>query len=198
MVKKLNKKMIVLIVVCALITGGSIASIFILRSDTHSATLPNEGEASTMTEEQYKLLHESILPIEFEQMSQTERRNAWLFLSTMAEMNFVENRAPGESGVSLATWILDLLGVGEISEFVVVDEVEDDGGYNVNAWFTARITNQEGEIYYIRYFQTQGLGFVNKGSVDGELLYSPVFHAIVDGQIFEREYPRGPAIIPDQ
>ena len=137
-----------------------------LTEEQYPISLENGRDEMTLTEQQYQLLEDSILLTELEDMSNIRRRNAWIFLNAMAEIGFVEGRYPGQSSVSRATWVLDVLGVGEIQELEIV--------------------NYENDIYD----PDRG-----KYGVNGQLIWDVVMHHITeDGQICEREYPRGPVI----
>ena len=140
--------------------------------------LPEE-EVTPLTEEQYQQLKDSIRPESFDYMNSIMRRNAWLLLDTMAEVEFVENRNPGESAVSGASWILEQLGVGEIEKLTVVD-IWHQNIDDLAAVLIIRIVNSEDRTYYLQYNQTWGLGVVRKDSEDGELIYSIATHFIVD------------------
>jgi len=190
MVMKRNK-MILVVLISVLVIGTAIVSAFHLI-DGGDGMMLTEEEGIELTAEQYQLLRDSILHVELEDMCNIERRNAWLILDAMAEIGFVENRSPSESGVSRATWILDMLGVGIIQELTVVRVSE--GIHDLVDVLVIRILNTEGRTYYAQYNQTWGLGGVRKGSEDGEIIYSRIMHAIIDGQICRRESPRGAAI----
>jgi len=75
-------------------------------------------EEMELTEEQYQLLRDSLLHVDH--MNAIRRRNAWLILDEIKEIEFVENRCPGRSNVGDATWILDVFGVGEIKELSTI------------------------------------------------------------------------------
>ena len=152
-----------------------------------------EEDVTLLTEEQYQLLTDSILPGAFEEMSNVERRNAWLMLDAMAEVEFFESN-PSQSGVGRATWILGMLSVGEIQELTVVrvEREIDDFTDSLVDDLIIRIVNGEDSIYYVWYQRSSGLGMVTTDSEDGEMIYNRVLHTIRDGQICEREYPRGP------
>jgi len=150
-------------------------------------------EEMGLTEEQYQLLRDSIRSASLEQMNAIERRNAWLMLDAMAEIEFVENRSPGESGVGLATRYLELLGVGEIKELAVVD-IWQQNIDDLAAVLVMRIVNSEDRTYYLRYNQTWGLGIVTRDSEDGEIIFDSFIHSIRDGRLCEREYPQGSVI----
>ena len=122
-----------------------------------------------VTEEQYQLLRDSILSDSLEQMNEIRRRNAWLMLDAMAEIGFVENTYPGESGVSLATAILEMLEVGEIKE--VTSAQIDPGFHDLDGVLIMKIETYDSSIYYVWYNQTLGLRVVRKDSEDGEVIY---------------------------
>ena len=188
MARTLKKKMLILILCCVFVISGMITGFFILRNGTY------EGEVRVveeLTREQYEFLQAAVLPGEFEEMSDVERRNAWIFLNGMEEVGFNENVGSSGSGVAFAAWILDMLDIGEIVDFKIVEEVECEDGINLWGWFIAQIINQDGDVYYVQYFRTCGEIVVRK---DGKRIYSRHTHIIFDGQIYEREYPRGPAI----
>lgn len=174
MVKK-NKKMLIILAFILLILAVT-ATFFLIR---------NEGNM-TLTQEQYQLLKDSILPLSLQQMNATERYNAWTILNSMRNIEFSENRSSGESGVSLATWILEMLNVGEIKDFVVVEKNVECAA-NVSGIFVATFVSEGGDTYYIWYHQTWGLQAIVKGSRNGEIVYDRIFHTIVDGRIVERE-----------
>ena len=150
-----------------------------------SLILPNEREPSTLTKEQYELLRESILPEELEQMNNIRRNNAVKFLETMREVGFRESGPPGESGVGLATLILELLDVGRIEEFTFVRIAE--GVHDLVDVFIARITNENHQVYYIWYNRTWGLSIVVKDHEDGEVLYNRISHILTEDGIVEIE-----------
>ena len=149
-------------------------------------------EEMGLTEEQYQLLRDSIMPESLEQMSATERRNAWLILDAMAEIEFIESATQGQSPVSFATWVLDLLGVGEIKELTVVRVSE--GAHDLFDILIMRIVNEEDDVYYIWYPRSLSLDMVTRDSEDGEIIYDSLIHTIRDGQLCEREYPQGSII----
>ena len=135
-------------------------------------------EEMGLTEEQYQLLKDSIIPASLEQMNAMRRRNAWLMLNAMVEVDFVENTYPGESGVGLAAWILSLLDVGEIEE--LTDTRVSQGVHDLSDVLIMRFVSYDDNIYYIWYHRTWGLIMVKKDSEDGELIYSSDTHIIVD------------------
>ena len=124
-------------------------------------------------------------------MSDVERRNAWIFLNGMEEAGFNENTLPGESGVLSVAIRLDMLGIGEIVDFKIVELEECESGFNIMGWFVAQITDQDGQVYYVWYYQGNRPIIVRK---DGKTIYSRFTHAIIDDRIYERKYPRGPVI----
>jgi len=143
-------------------------------------------EEMGLSEDQYQLLRNSLLHVDH--MNTIRRRNAWLMLDAMAEIEFVENRSPGESGVGLATRLLELLNVGEIKELTVVD-IWQQNIDDLAAELFIRIVNSENRTYYMWYNQTWGLVMVRKGSEDGEIIYSSIMHTIVeDGRICGLEH----------
>jgi len=197
MVTKRNK-IILVISLCVLIISVGVVVFSYLTDQEKSMSVAN-GEDEMMfsevgeielTEEQYQLLQDSLLHNSLEEMSSIERKNAWLILNVMDEIEFIENRYPGESGVDIAVWTLELLGVGEIREidFVRIEE----GAHDLAGTLILKIVNQESNVYYIWYNRTWGLGVVTTESEEGEMIYNSAIHTIRDGQICKREYPRGP------
>jgi hypothetical protein len=199
MVMKRNKIILVILICVLIISIGVIAAFRLIdgqdsigEDSPPSMSVENGGAELELTEEQYQLLKDSILHEEIEEMSDIRRINAWFILNAMREIEFVENRSPGESGVGSATWILDLLGVGEITELSVVRVTE--GAHDLAGELIVRIVNTEGSTYYIWYNRTWGLGEVTKESEDGEMIYNSLMYTIIDGRICEPESPHGPAI----
>jgi hypothetical protein len=214
MVMKRNKIIVVLLISVLFIGAVVIGAFhFIDREDSVSleniedemiltedpVPLPNVEDEVILTEEEYQLLEDSIIPESLEQMNDIERRNAYLILDAMAEIDFVENRAQGQSGVGFATRILDLLGVGEIQALEIVSY--DNGiqessakASGVGGHFNSRIVGENGQIYYMYYNQTWGIGIVRKESEDGEMIYNSALPTLYEGRLCEREYPRGPFI----
>ena len=192
MVKKM--KIFLIIVILVLIAGLIVAGIWFFGNgepmETPSPTLPSDEGGSTLTEEQMELLKTSILRAEFEQMNDTRRYNALLFLEAMREIDFQETR-PHESGVSFATGILGMLGIGKIAEFTVVEI--DEGHHELDLIFIAKITCEDGGIYHLLYHTSWGLQMVVEGDYDeGEVIYDRMTHAIIDDEdgnpkIIERE-----------
>ena len=179
-----RKKRIILVITIVVLFFGGIA---IGAGAVYLMIRPESeiGRADGLTEEQYQLLVDSMLRGEFEQMSDINRRNAWLMLDLMREVEFVENRYPGESGVSLATWILELLNIGEIQEleFVRIEELHYG---DLAADLLMRLLSEESNIYYIWYNRTWGLQLVIAEDEYGEIIYSSGWHSIRDGQICDR------------
>ena len=192
MAEQLNKKVIVLILCCVFVICGMITGYFILRN-----VMYEEGDVGGVTREQYDLLQAAIAPDEpevLESMSDVERRNAWIFLNGMEEAGFNENTPPGYSGVLCVAVILDMLGIGEIVDFKIVELEECESGFNIMGWFVAQITDQDGQVYYVWYYQGNNSFIVREGSKNGKTIYSIHTHAIIDDRIYEREYLRGPVI----
>ena len=190
MVKKMNKKVIIVILACVLVIGLIIGVAFLLmRSNGGPTPSPTPTppveiiEVPPLAEEQYELLMAFTLDSEFRRMDSVEKHNAVVFLEAMKDIGFVENRSPGESGVPSAVFVLKVLEVGRIDEFTIVAEEKDLGTPSVLGWFLGRIENQDGEIFYMFYDQTWGLGSVHKDSEDGERIYSPLIHIIIDNEI---------------
>jgi len=191
-----SKKIILGILIFVLIISAVVISNLYLReskdylldtSDNYEVTIYDLTlEEMGLTDEQYQLLVDSILPESLEQMSVIRRRNAWLILDMMVEIDFVESTAPGQSRVGYATWILDVLGVGEIEELDIALLSQDA--------LTIRIVNEDDEIYYLRYPRSSLLSRVTRDSEDGEILYEGQIHAVRDGRLCEREYARGPIV----
>lgn len=142
-----------------------------------------EDDATPLTEEQSQFLRDSISDSDY--MSNVSRRNAWLILDAMAEIEFVENRYPGESGVGVVTLILGLLGVGEIEELTIV-RVWQQNIDDLAASLTIRIVNMEGRVYYVWYNQTWGLEAITKESENGEILYDRELHRLTERGICHR------------
>ena len=188
---KNRMKIILGVLIFVAVTVIIVVGTFHLMEREDSATVLNANEDISLTEEQYQLLVDSILPGSLGQMNDIELQNAWLILNLMAEIEFVENRYPGESGVSLATWILDMLDVGRIKEVTISDVLQEDLEFaNV---LVMRLVNEDNRIYYARYNQTWGLTMVRKDSEDGEIIYG-INHAVIEGKLCLLEYPRGPII----
>jgi len=199
-----RKKLLALSLVCMLVFSAILFAYLLGRQDyvppsepTPSAPTENGGNDMELTQEQYQLVKDSILPVSFDDMNAVERKNAWIILNAMREIGFIENRSQGESGVSVATWILEMLDLGAISDFTIV-HYDNDVGYGVAGHFIASFISENGGIYYLWYNQTWGLSAVTKGDRYGEAVYDRIFHTIVDGEIREREYPRGSAIVEPQ
>jgi len=144
-------------------------------------------EEMGLTEVQYRLLVDSIMPEALEQMNAIRRRNAWFILDTMTEMEFVESATQGLSPVNYATWILEVLVVGEIRGITPV-RVSEGGS------LIMRIVNKEDNIYYIWHPRSLSLARVTRDNEDGEILYESQIHVVRDGRFYEREYARGPII----
>jgi len=177
-----NKKTVVIILICVLVISLGIAGILYLMNDRSYNTLENgEDEMTLLTEEQNQLLKDSIFHGQFEQMNEIERKSAWLILNAMAEINFIENTYPGESGVANAVRVLGLLGIETIEEITIVRVNEDVD--DLARTFVARIINEKNEPYYILYNRTWNLEMVTKGSERGEIIYSSATHIIIDGQV---------------
>ena len=194
MVMERKKIILVMMIVGLFVAGIAIgASIVYLITRTDNDVPPVYIEATVpVTEEQYQFLREEIISWELENLNSIRRRNAWLILDTIASTNFSENTLPGQSRVGFATRILEMLDIGEIQELTVVrlDYVD----YGFNYVLIMRITNKRNNIYYLYYSQYGGLGVVKRGNEDGEMIYNSAIHTIRDGQLCEREVPRGPII----
>jgi len=197
----INRKLILGIFVSVLFIGMVVMGVFHLREREGSMPETNGNyqvtiyeltlEEMGLTEEQYQMLRNSLLHVDH--MNTIRRRNAWLILDTMVEIEFVENRSPGESGVGLATRFLELVGVGEIKELTVVD-IWQQNIDDLAAELFIRIVNSEDRTYYMWYNQTWGLVMVRTDSEGGEIIYSSIMHTIVeDGRICGLEH-NGPAI----
>ena len=180
MVRKLSRKMIVLIAVIAFVGVIGIIGWFLISGRTPPLPI--------LTEEQHALLERRIRPEELEEMGAIEKHNAWMILDAMEEVGFREGGSPGESRVSGTILILGLLGVGEFAEFTIVQVEEEFHG--LSDIFLSRIINNRGEIYYMKYIR--GIFSVNKGSEDGEEIYSWFTHGLDDyGNLIELEFGRG-------
>jgi len=173
-----------IILTCMVIVSTIVVGVFHLVNERSSMTQINGENDMELTEEQYQLLKDSILFASLEEMSSMRRGNSWLFLNAMREKGFTENRQPGESGVGLATWILELLDVGEIKD-LIIDRLEE-GIHDLADVLIIRIVNEQNSTYYIWYNRTWGLSMVRKGTEDGEMVYSSATHFIKDGEIHER------------
>ena len=190
-----NKKITFIILIVGLfISGIAVGAIAVYLITGVQNDVPSvDMEASVpVTEEQYQFLRASIL--EIDDMDNIERRNAWLILDAMREIDFVESGQPGQSRVSLATWVLKLLDIGEITELTVVRFELGEFDNKHNDMLVIRIVNIKNNIYYFTYDRGRGLGRITMGSEDGERIYSRAIHTIRDGQLCRREYPRGPII----
>ena len=192
MVKKIYKKVLVLILCCVFVISGIITGFFILRNSMYE-----ERDVGGLTREQYDRLQAAIRPDDpevLESMSDVRRRNAWIFLNGMEEAGFKENTPPGYSGVLSVALILYMLDIGEIVDFKIVELEECESGHDLWGYFIAQITDQDGQVCYVWYYQITGPGIFRKDSIDGKTSYSRFTHAIIDGRIYERKYPRGPVI----
>ena len=189
MVRKINKKVLVMILCCVFVICGMITGFFILRN-----VMYEEGYVGGVTREQYDRLQAAIFPNEpeiLESMSDVRRRNAWIFLNGMEEAGFSGNSPPGYSGILSVAVRLDMLDIGEIVDFKIVEEVECELGFHLMGLFIAQIINQDGDVYYVQYFRSEGLGPIRKDSIDGKIIYSLFTHTIGDEGIYERPLPRG-------
>jgi len=197
-----NRKIILGIFIGFFFIGMIVIGVFHLRekedsmpeiSDDYQATIYELTlEEMGLTEEQYQLLRDSILHKELEQMNAIERRNAWLILNAMAEIEFVESATQGQSPVSFAAWILDLLGVGEIKELTVVRLSQ--GVHDLFDNLILRIVNEKDNVYYIWYPRSLSLEMVTRDSEDGEVIYERAMYTISDGRLCKLEYARGPIL----
>ena len=153
-------------------------------------------EEMGLTEKQYQLLVDSIMPEALEQMNAIRRRNAWLMLDFMTEIEFVDGSPPGHSRVGFATWILDVLDVGEIREITPVRVIRaiDESTDSPSDSLLIRILNEEDNVYYLWYPRSSLLARVTRDNEDGEILYESQIHVVRDGRLCEREYARGPII----
>jgi len=196
----MNRRKVILVIFIGVLFIGAIAiGVFNLRETEDLMTMENGDyqvtiydltlEEMGLTEEQFQLLRDSILHIDH--MNAARRRNAWLMLDAMAEIEFVENRSSGESAVGRATGVLDVLGVGEIQELTVVRVLEEE---SLAAVLVMQIVNTEDRTYYLWYNRTWGLGVVTRDNENGEMIYNSLIHVVRYGQLCEREYARGPII----
>ena len=187
-----NKKLILIISVIGLfVIGIAIGAgvVYLMTRTDSDISPPIYVEARVpVTEEQYQILRASILQID--DMNNIRRRNAWLMLEAMQEVEFIENVGQGQSRVGFATRIFELWEIGEIDELVVVRI--DRGTHGFNDALVMRIKSMENNIYYITYDQNRGLGRITRDSEDGERIYSRALLTVVDGQFCQLEHLRGP------
>jgi len=201
-----NKKIILGISIFALIISAVVINNLYSReskdylpevSDDYEVTIYDLTlEEIGLSEEQYQLLVDSIMPESLEQMNAVERRNAWLLLDAMVGIEFTESAPQGQSPINYATWILDVLDMGEIRNITIVriDREINDQADSVFDNLLMKIINEESHTYYIWYQRSGGLGSVIRGSEDGEVLYESQMHVVRDGRLCEREYARGPIV----
>ena len=137
-----------------------------------------------LDEEQNRLVKDSIFPYGpdgLEGLNKVQVVNAWHILSKMLEVNFVENRSPGESGVGSAVYKLEVLGIGEINEVQIL-ESRNDG------WPTLvlKILTTDEEVYFLEYNDTWGLTAVSTGQgwFEEDIIYDSYKHEIFDGRIW--------------
>ena len=177
----MKKKLILLILIFILFIGGIIVLYFLNTSNQ------NRIREDGLTQEQYQLLVDSLIPTTIEEMNDTRRKNAWLILDVMNDIGFGEHRRPGESRVGGATWILNILGFGELQEVTIVRYQQCYR--NMNGYLIMRIISEENNIYYVQYFQSGGLNSVRASSRDGEIVFDRGMHRIRNGQICDIWYP---------
>jgi len=185
-----NNKTAKTAIVGILVIGLGVVGVLGVLGYRGRSALTNEECNMLLTEEQYELIKGSISQELLEEMGSIECKNAWVILDAMREVGFIENTYPGESGVGLAVWIIGMLHIGEFKEMTPV-RIE---GTDFASSLVLRAVNQAGNTYYIRHHRTWGLALVARDTEDGEVVYCSVTHAIIDGKICVREYPRGPAI----
>ncbi|MCL2383766.1 MAG: hypothetical protein FWC79_06545 [Oscillospiraceae bacterium] len=197
---KSRKMFLILLISIILISIGIVVALCLLNEKEgvlvqdrkESEQLIHDEGPMLLNEEQQEFLKSSILEIEFEEMNNAQRKSAWMLLNAMAEINFVENRQPGESGISYMMWILRMLGIELFEEIEIISYdnahvVEIGRLPGVSGYFFARLIVENGEIYYVHYHQTIGLQMVIKGSEYGKLVYSSLSHFIENGEIHVRE-----------
>ena len=187
MVMERKKKFNLVMTIFVLFFGGIAISAGVVYWMTKPEVIREDG----LTEEQYQFLTSSILRGVFEELGAVERRNAWLILDAMREVGFIEPTQPGQSRAGSASWILGMLGIGEIQELTVVEHHPCNSyeNLNVNGFLILRIVSEENNIYYADFGQTWGLDMVFEESWNGILIFSRIFHRIIDGQICEIWYP---------
>jgi len=126
-----------------------------------------------LNDEQNQLLTESILPGVLTEMNDIQDLNSWLMLEIMRQVDFVEGRTQGQSGVGLATLILYLLELGEFKEIAAVRVIPSH--ISPKSDLILRAVNIEGGVYYISYNRTWGLSSVTRGAVSvlegGEIVF---------------------------
>ena len=185
------KKIVVVILISVSIISIVVLGVFQLKNERAHTALTNGGDEVKLSEEEreYQLLRESILPETLEQMDSVGRRNAWLILNAMREVDFVENTVPGQSGISVVIGFLDLLDIGEIKETTVIRT--EQTGQQFAEILVLRLTNEDGNIYYVWYHQTWALQMIAKDAEDGQIVYHSRIHTMIDGQIREREDSTG-------
>jgi len=183
---KRNRLIVVILVISAVVIGVfyliESADPFPELSDEfqdtiHQLTLEEMG----LTGEQYQLLRDSLPHVD--QMNAVRRRNAWMILNEMREIEFVENECPGQSNVGFATWILDIFGLGEIKEIFTVRILESVS--LIEDLLILRVINTNNNTYYLLYHQSWGLWEVTKENENGEIIYSKTTHIVWDGKMHE-------------
>ena len=177
-----NKKLILIILIVGLFTSGVALGAGVVYLITIETSDTNE---IGLTAEQYQLLTISIMQSHLEELGNVEIRNAWKILDAMREVDFVENTYQGESGAAHATWILDMLGIGEIQELTVI-EIQERFPGDLSSMLVMRIINETSNVYYLFYDQTWGLGIVREDNENGEMIFGSLTHFIRDGQICHR------------
>ena len=157
-----------------------------LTREESSVIVRNESGDTALSAEKYQLLENSILEAELNHMNDIRFKNAWLILSLMEEIGFEEAGPPGQSAAGFVTRILEFLDVGVLQEveFVRIDR-EERALRNI---LIMRVTNGEGDIYYLWFDQTTGLGMVKRGSEQGEIVYTSTSHRLHEGQLCEIDF----------
>ena len=158
-----DKKVVLAILLGVVIIGFSVIIISQLTERSGYLAVVRINTEIPLDDEQNQLLTDSILPSQLMELDEIEYRNAWLLLEAMRQIGFEEGRPAGQSGVALAARILYLLELGGFREVAVVQVISSH--ISPMSDLVLRAINTEGEIYYIRYNRTWGLGSVTGGAI---------------------------------
>ena len=180
---KQSKKVAIILIFIISVSAIVVGTLF-LRNEDDSVIVRNQSGDTTLTEEQYQLLEDSIHSDTLNFLNDIERKNAWLILNLMEEIGFEEAGSP--SRVSLIPHILEFL------DFDVIQEVEfvriEQEGQEYRQTLIMRVTNDEGRVYYLYYHQGGGLVLVLEGSEEGERVYGSISHMLYEGQLCEIDF----------
>ena len=186
----MNRRRIVLVILIALLLGFGVIRLFneITPNDDHIVVRFEIG--SELNKEQNELLADSILDGELKELEEIEHQNAWLMLEIMKQIGFEEGRPEGQSGVALAVYIMEIVGVGQFTEITVVEVISSH--ISPMSDLVLRAINTESEVYYIRYNRTWGLSSVRRGAESvhegGENVFSRTTHFFdFEGNLIKRE-----------